>query len=84
MGLLYDREFTELEKNQMISTGQMIDTLKYGEIAECMNGFYEGCKVKRTDYDEIVFTDGAGFLAMTTFAHSSKWIIRSKRRRNKP
>lgn len=70
-----------IECDQMISTGKMIDTLKHGELAECMNGFYVGCKVKRTDMDEIVFVDGAGFLKMTTFAHSSKWIIRSKRKK---
>ncbi|MDB5055054.1 MAG: hypothetical protein JWM44_3104 [Bacilli bacterium] len=75
MGLIYDREFTDLEKSLMLTVGQMIDTIKHGEIAECINGFYEGSKVLRTDNDEIIFTDSKDFFKMTTFAHDSKWIL---------
>lgn len=79
MGLLSDREFTELEKSQMITTGQMIDTLKYGELAECMTGFYEGSKLMRTVHDEIVFVDYIEGLErrfiITVFALNQKWMI---------
>jgi len=81
MGLIYDREFTELEKSQMISTGQMIDTLDRGQIAECLTGFYEGSKVIRTDLDEIVFTGSMDFLMMTTFARGSRWILKKRKKR---
>jgi hypothetical protein len=75
VGLIYDREFTDLEKSQLLTTGQMIDTLKCGEIAECVNGFYEGSKLKMTDYNEIVFMDSKDFFKLTTFAHNAKWKI---------
>lgn len=75
MGLIYDREFTELEKSQMRTTGQMIGEIKQRQIAECVTGFYEGSKVVRTDFDEIVFTDSREFFKMTTFAYDAKWIL---------
>lgn len=62
-----------------LSTGQMIDTLKTGEIAECVSkGFYMGTKLRMTDHNEIVFTDTNEFFRLTTFAYSAKWKINSK------
>jgi hypothetical protein len=62
--------------SEHLSTGQMIDKLKVGEIAECVSdGFYEGSQLKRTSYDEIVFMDSRDFFKLTTFAYKAKWKI---------
>lgn len=78
MGLFSNKPFPE--GCEIFTTGQMIDTLKYGEIAECLTGFYEGEKVYRTDRDEIAYLNGGldggfEFLKMTTFAYGAKWRI---------
>ncbi len=64
-----------------LTTGQMIDELQKGEIAVGMNGFLEKTRLKRTDYDEIIYVDGDigsnnDFFKLNTFAHSTRWKIR--------
>jgi hypothetical protein len=61
--------------NEYLTTGQMIDTLKAGEIAEAVNGFYQGTKLKMTDYNEIVYMSSKDFFKLTTFTHNAKWKI---------
>lgn len=67
------------DQSNYLTTGQMIDSLKYGEIAEAVTGFYEGSKLMRTVHDEIVFVDyiggGESRFIITAFALYPKWKI---------
>jgi pyruvate-formate lyase len=66
--------------SKLLTTGQMIDQLKVGEVAVGKNGFYEGYKVKKTDYHEIVPVkkETNNFLVMNTFTSTTKWSILPK------
>lgn len=65
--------------SKILTTGQMIDQLKVGEIAEGVEGFFRKTQLTMTDCNEIVFvnhTDSThNFFKINSFTHKAKWII---------
>lgn len=62
--------------DEFLTTGQMIDQLKPGEIAEAVKGTCNGCKVKKTEVNEIIPHNYSGnFMELTTFAMNTMWRI---------
>jgi len=69
---------------ELLTTGQMIDRLQVGEIAEGVGkGFYSGYQVKKTEYGEIVPVEVKGlensnFLSLGSACMKTEWIILDK------
>lgn len=66
--------------SKLLTTGQMIDQLKVGEIAEGVEGFFRKTQLTMTDYNEIVFVNHKDsthnkFFKINSFTHKAKWII---------
>ena len=65
---------------KLLTTGEMIDTLKVGEVAEGVHGYYQETKLRMTDYHEIVYVIGKSssannFFELNAFSHNAKWCI---------
>ena len=41
--------------SEYLTTGQMMDKLEVDEVAEVVEGFLEGTKVKKTDHKEVIY-----------------------------
>lgn len=76
-------EYEEYVKDpdvKIYTIGQMIDTLKDGEIAEGINGYLEGTKLQRGERAGIVYVGGSifsnnGYFDIGPHYLSSKWKI---------
>ena len=65
---------------KLLTTGEMIDTLKVGEVAEGVHGYYQETKLRMTDHHEIVYARGKSssannFFELNAFSHKAKWRI---------
>jgi len=61
---------------KLLTTGEMIDTLKVGEVAECVNDHvYQGCKVMRKETG-LQFESTPFVISEKTF--NAKWHILSR------
>ena len=66
---------------KLLTTGEMIDTLKVGEVVEgVIGGSYSGTKLRMTDHHEIVYVRGKSnarnnFFELSSFSHNAKWCI---------
>ena len=66
---------------KLLTTGEMIDTLKVGEVVEgVIGGSYSGTRLRMTDHHEIVYVRGKSnvrnnFFELSSFSHNAKWCI---------
>ena len=65
---------------KLLTTGEMIDTLKVGEVAVGVDGYYQETKLRMTDHHEIVYAIGKSssannFFELNAFSHKAKWRI---------
>ena len=66
---------------EWLTTGQMIDQLKTGDIAEGVEGFYKGTKLEKTDCGEILYLNRDkshsinNFFELNCFTDKAKWRI---------
>lgn len=64
--------------SELLTTGQMIDRLKPGEVAECVNAESEKLESKRVkinDSGNLQYLDGYGFIVTEFMRTKAKWRI---------
>ncbi|MED5042516.1 hypothetical protein P9848_11210 [Geobacillus stearothermophilus] len=64
--------------SELLTTGQMIDRLKPGEVAECVNAEAEKLESKRVkinDSGNLQYLDGYGFIVTEFMRTKAKWRI---------